>query len=238
VLTGTLVGWLAGWDGREDSSVLLLGLVGVAVVGLVRVAFGAGADQLIRPVEKVQWSWRKGLVTGLVSGLLSGLAVVELAGHQTVQTPPDPWQWNWRVVGVFAGLGGGLLGGLLGGLTPGALEVTTRPNQGIHRSVRYSLLGSVVGCGLVDGLILGLYIVQAFAAGKARHGFPLAWVAGIAAEGLAYALFGALVVGWFAGGRRVFSTTRCACCSCGHTPSRGHTSRFLAPPPTIFCFAA
>ena len=100
------------------------------------------------------------------------------------------------------------------------------------------MIASLAGFVLINSLNLGLYIVHVFVAGNARYGFPLAWVIGVIGEGLVYALFGALIVGWFAGGPPLFSTTRCAYYSCKHTPSLGRTSDFLTPPPTIFCFAA
>jgi hypothetical protein len=77
--------------------------------------------------------------------------------------------------GLVGGLVGGLLGvvlGLvsgivLGGLIPGTLEATTRPNQGIHRSTRYGLLGGVLTGGLLVGLtgVLGIGLVGVLASG-------------------------------------------------------------------------
>jgi hypothetical protein len=198
LLVGILVVGLVGELSYPLFSPPFLALGGVAIVGLFDVAFGGTADHTIRPVETVQWSGKKGLISGLASGVVSGMAVIGLA--VTDLPGPPGTGFNWLVVGLFGGLGGGLLGGLFGGLTPTALEGTTHPNQGIHRSVRYALLGTVVSLVLVDGLILGLWMMHAIAVGDARNGFASRWMIGVAEEGLIYAVLGSLAVGWFVGG--------------------------------------
>jgi hypothetical protein len=100
----------------------------------------------IEPVEVLKFEWmgftKHGLTVGLISGLIFGL-----------------------MFGLLAGLSFGLLFGLMVGLRTESMDLKTRPNQGIERSIINS-----VSIGLVSWLVSGLMIELMIGL---RHGISL-----------------------------------------------------------------
>ncbi len=150
----------------------------------------------IKPAEVIVWSWAsigrsvvKFLLFGLFGGLLYGLfmglpgylLLVLLSGPTGDQPPTQPeWLFDWLVGGPFLGVVIGLFGGLVGGLSRQTLDEHNfvRPNQGIWRSARNSIL-------------VGLLFVALFVALSGLVGWPL----GAPLGGLEFGVFFGVVFG-------------------------------------------
>lgn len=172
------------WGYRGIDWLIYDGLLAVRFFGLL---FGVttfllstildGNQRTIRLAEQISWTWRAflqvrhlraslfvlltlvcffGLIYGLLSGLSNGLLSGLLSG---------------LLWGLLSGLSNGLLWGLLGGLiywlllgfyqgvTQNHLEDRDRRrfNQGLHRSLRNSLLLSFLGSGILTGVSIPLW---------------------------------------------------------------------------------
>ncbi len=147
---------------------LLLGLpvgLGTGLLGGLVVGLTHRVEKEIKPAEVVIWSWKsmwqklakmESLRSALVGGLLSGL-VFGLSSRLS----------SGLLFGLLGGLLGGpisglifeFIGGLIGGLSSDLLDrqILTKPNQGIQRSARNSILVGLIG-GLVSGLLVGLVV--------------------------------------------------------------------------------
>ncbi|MEM9091211.1 MAG: NACHT domain-containing protein [Cyanobacteria bacterium P01_F01_bin.53] len=169
----------------EQSVEMIIGIIfgliyGVSVglsVGLITAIQGN-----IQPVETLQWSWKatkKSILPGLIYGLIVGLPLGLIIGLL-----------NGLLAGLLGGLFGGLLAGLLGGLLGGlrgpGMQKRTKPNQGIWKSTRNSLI-----FGLIYGLLLGLL-------GGLIFGLIYGLIDGLI-RGLSFGLIGWLI-GWLIGG--------------------------------------
>ena len=138
-------------------------LYALAII-LLGVPIGlAGYDKIIKPAEKLQWSWSamwqkfrgrwlSGLTVGVLFCLLGGLA--SWGEERALGLNPSFAQTmgSWVLWGLLFGSLFGLLLSLLGGLTGQLSETRTTPNEGIRRSAHNALiLGSLSGVG--GGLI-------------------------------------------------------------------------------------
>jgi len=150
--------------------VLVFGLFGVLVGVLVG---GRQLDPTEVLIDQLKWSWKRlvydwvgglggilavGLIVGLVFGLIGGLVGAL-----------DGGLGGGLGVGLIGGLGGGLVGvlvfGLVGGLRTESIELKSRPNQSIWRSLRNGLFSVLVGVlvgGLVGVLVFGLFFLLIF----------------------------------------------------------------------------
>lgn len=170
--------------------------IGVAlVIGLIMSVVGGVPDGLI-------YGLQIGVFSGLICGLLSG----SVAGYSNEIEHVEVLHWSWPntyeqfrlpiiyglLVGLFFGLAVDLTDGLVSGLLVSfigiflrglrhtEIEVKLAPNQGMKRSIHYSMIiGLITGlvCGIVEGLFLGVV------------------------DGIGYGLFFALVAGLVYGGR-------------------------------------
>ncbi len=142
---------------------LIFGLSGGMAFGLVFGLIGgllgslAGHPSLrvraVVSVETLRWSWRQvpasvgnGIVIGLVGGLIYALVVV--FGYGFAGGLSYLAVYSLIVVVVF---------GLVGGFSGAALSSTTRPNQGIHRSL-WRALSIGLGGGLIITQVYGLVV--------------------------------------------------------------------------------
>jgi eukaryotic-like serine/threonine-protein kinase len=158
LLSGVLVGVVTAILTHNTDIGLGIGLLAVLLGGL---ALG------LREVQ------RGLLLGGLIGAAIGAVFAVAVANVDA-----------WRVViagGLVGGLAGGLLGSLLSMLGTGIDRLGTRPNQGIHRSIRQAIL---VG-GLAGTVLGGLFWII---------GDPNDVVMGTAG-GLAGLLFGGLAYG-------------------------------------------
>ena len=171
-LVGGLVVGLLGWL----FEVLVVGLFHGLVVGLrdglftglvfgllggVIIALTHRVRKEVKSREIISWLlasiWRGlmkseslkyilvvGLLVGLVLGLRDGLLYGLYFG---------------LFVGLISGLIFEFISGLIGGLSSDLLDkhILTKPNQGIQRSARNSILVGLIG-GLVSGLVVGLVV--------------------------------------------------------------------------------
>lgn len=146
---------------------LLFGLVG----GLRRKLtdkLGAGLNE-INVVETLTWSWaeaRSELLGGLVVGAVGGLLLAILVTYTYEITVGIG-------VGLAIGLSVAMAGAILNGLTGGEVELRTRPNQGIERSLKNALrvggafllmvaLAVTIAVTLTAGVTIGLPAVQRY----------------------------------------------------------------------------
>jgi transcriptional regulator with XRE-family HTH domain/DNA polymerase III delta prime subunit len=145
----------------EELSYGLAGvLAGGLVGGLTGELFGARKN-LIQPVEDLVWtrasSRRKvlAMLLGGASGIVVGVGT-ELTSEIYLRF--SLWQTHSLICGLLGGLLGTIIGGTIGGLSHHMLEKSSfvRPNEGIRRSARNSLLiGLPLGLAL-SGFILAL----------------------------------------------------------------------------------
>ena len=143
---------------------MLLSLIVGALGALSLVRSGE-----VRNVEAVHWSWwgaRISAGVGLLLGALTtlGALALQLVGTPAIEIPAllsvIPDQLRHIIAGTLVGmLVGAVFSALLGGLLFGnrQIEIRTRPNQGIWRSVT-----NAVTAGLVFGLAVGVVAVIAF----------------------------------------------------------------------------
>lgn len=156
--------------------VLVFGLVFGLVSGLLGGLSGMVGEE-IHVVDGLRWSWsqaRIGLVFGLLAGLVVGLDSGPVSG---------------LLVGLFIGL--------IFGLDSNQVELRTRPNQGIWRSLQNTTIVSMI-FGLVIGLISGLLIVDPYVEELRAH-TELTWSWSNAEAGLAFGIFFGLFFGLFGG---------------------------------------
>jgi predicted lipid-binding transport protein (Tim44 family) len=143
---------------------LLGGLLGGLVVGLTH-----RVRKEVKPREIISWLrasiWRElmkseSLKYMLVFGLLGGLLVGLLVGLSSRLSSGLLFGLLFGLVfGPISGLIFEFIGGLIGGLSSDLLDrqILTKPNQGIQRSARNSILVGLIG-GLVSGLLVGLVV--------------------------------------------------------------------------------
>ena len=199
-LRGALISGLISGLSAGLSAGLLYGLLNGLIFGLI---FGLIGEQ-IEPNETLQFSIRRGLITGLVVVLIFGLIVVLIGGLSLVLS-------YGLIVGLSYGLSGelsarlsfvlsyGLIGvpifGLFGGLIVGLIEDKTTPNQGILMSLHNALIvGPLSGLifGLIGGLIISLRLVLPYG----LSGLSVVLSSGLSVVlrvGLFYGLIGALI---------------------------------------------
>lgn len=142
------------------------------VIGPTMYVLGGGATCLIwgrrwlrqslvrdiRSVESLSWSWRLARL-GSVVGLAAGLAVAALM-------LTSMWPLTGGEMGlipqllIINGLGFSFVGLLFGGLRTGTVEMKSKPNQGMHLSLRNSLV-----CFLGGTVVVAAGIVLIFALG-------------------------------------------------------------------------
>jgi len=177
-----------------------VGFISGLVIGLViGLAFGvigsrlkmelSSAQETIKTVELLSWSWRRasvGLFIGLVVGLVVGLGAW-LAGNPSIQLLIDylsvlivGGRNPWLALALAIGLATGLVAGLFSGLVRIETKQTVVPNEGIWRSLQNTIRTGLVALlaialpvgiagrlvfGLVDGSIIGLMSGLAFGVG-------------------------------------------------------------------------
>lgn len=177
LVVGTIAAALAG----------ALGAIGVLLSGLL---VGSAAGLLSGSTDLgLALSWFSVLVGGLAirirgaeRGLILGGLVGVIVGAVLAGLVPDLEPWRVPLAGGFVGgLAGGLLGSLLGLVESAVAHPTSKPNQGIHRSARQSLLVAASA-----GTVLGLVFWLITAPNSAVFG---------TAGGLAGSIFGGLVYG-------------------------------------------
>jgi len=151
------------------------------VIGPTMYVLGSGAacliwgrrwlrQSLVRDilsVESLTWSWRLARLGGAV-GLTAGLAVAALmltsmwplTGSETGLIPQ---------LLIMNGLGFSFVGSLFGGLRTGTVETKSRPNQGMHLSLRNSLVCFLGGTVVVA---VGIVLIFVLVAGLAFFMYP------------------------------------------------------------------
>lgn len=137
------------------------------------------ADQDIRPVETLTWSWTAAKRTSR-SGLLGGAAVgvafaIDVLSNQ-IALDCIGILMSVLVLASFFAVAGALAMGIYGGIVGRSIEAKTRPNQGIILSVRNCLFA---GCGV--GAIVFLVVFLLFVLRDIKWlptALTLAWVSG------------------------------------------------------------
>ncbi len=180
VVVGLLMWLMAGLDVPASgdiywlNNVLLIafhyGLVSgvlIAVIGGLALASTSQVRIHVGPTRLLAWIWKniwqrlsksealaQGIVLGLIFGIFCGMGLRRLAGLS--------WGLYMGVVyGLLGGLMFGLFSVLVGGLSSKKMEEQTlvRPNQGIRRSARNSVLSGLLfllPAWLIFGLTQGL----------------------------------------------------------------------------------
>jgi hypothetical protein len=173
LISGLIFGLIFGSMGGLVMG-LMASLTMRLIIGLMNMWILETRTESIRiePVEVLKFEWMKftknGLTVGLISGLIFGL-----------------------MFGLLAGLSFGLLFGLMVGLRTESMDLKTRPNQGIERSIINS-----VSTGLVSWLVSGLMIELMIGL---RHGISLGLMMRLT-DGLMTGLPGGLFAGMIFGG--------------------------------------
>jgi hypothetical protein len=147
---------------------------------------GSGLNE-IKVVETLTWSWKEaiselfgGLLVGAVGGLLLAI-LVSFTFDITVGIG----------VGLAIGLSVAMAGALLNGLTYGEVELRTRTNQGIRRSLQNALR---IGSAFMFAVALAVTIAVAITAGF-TIGIPVGQRFGFMV-GLSTGLLNALLLGF------------------------------------------
>jgi hypothetical protein len=142
---------------------IVVGLIGGVILGPVfGLIFGLRAHKRslgydIITVESFKWSWRGSLlggVTGLIVGSMLGL-IIEFV-TRTFNLPLDLTFFGpirGLILGPIFGLVLGLIVGLFAGLSGRRIEEKTRPNQGIHMSLRNAVFTGLGG-GIAGAIVL------------------------------------------------------------------------------------
>lgn len=107
---------------------------------IARYIYGLSYDSEIRTVEALGWSWQSA-IRGLVVGLLAA-AAFELMGFLLY----DGREVTFSIVIPAAG------GAVLGGMRGRRLEAKSRPNQGIHLSLRNSFIAATLSAIILTAL--------------------------------------------------------------------------------------
>jgi hypothetical protein len=183
-LGGLIYGLIVGFDKEMSDGTkqwLGVGLIFGIVFGLIRTTRGTlrEANNVIQPIEMLQWSWAsarraglRGLILGLMIGLTFGLIFGQVNGLVFIP-----------VFGLAGGLIGGFLIALIGGFKPGIREMKTIPNQGIRLSLYYAIRS-----GILAGLMMGI---------------PLTLITRDLGLGLAYGLLTGIALSMYFGGLEV-----------------------------------
>ncbi|WP_236065147.1 TIR domain-containing protein [Reticulibacter mediterranei] len=175
LLSELFFGLLLGFAGHLLAGLfigLLVGLPSMLVTGLI-ITLTHRVRKDVRPVEIISllrshiWgelvrseSLRNTLIITLGTGLVAGLVGTYLIKGMNGLT-------NGLIIGLANGTMSGLvfecISGIIGGLSSDQLErqILTRPNQGMRRSARNSLLvgfGGGLLFGLIVGLLIGLFV--------------------------------------------------------------------------------
>ena len=189
---------------------VLVWLIGGLIFLLIDVFLDIQAGE-IRPAETFAWSWRAmgrnllkfaglgvlgSLLIGLLLGGVDGVYEWMFGAQASMNVLLDGLALTWTFMQNFAFfiiVIVGLLGMVAGGWSSNVIEVgdLTKPNQGIHRSARSSLLVGSVGMTL-GGVIAGL--LEGINAGQMQD---LTWLLG---TGLILGLLVGLVSGLRVGG--------------------------------------
>jgi serine/threonine protein kinase len=165
LIAGLLIGCPTGFIQSSDHILIgvltiggLVGIIGGLTSGLIDALLNM-QPETIQPAETVRWSWTSmehnlvkflglGMLCVLLLGLLLGLVDTAVGGGQLVDTV----QWGLGVAEGFIPYFA-LLGPLTGGLTvPTTLlkeRDITRPNLGLHRSARHSVLVGIISASAV-----------------------------------------------------------------------------------------
>jgi hypothetical protein len=181
-LTAGLAGGLLGGLGFGLYAGVAVGL-GCGLTSVLASSLSGGLSDRIEPTEQLRWSWtklRSGLGRALIGGLVSALVFGPLYGLVGRLSAG-------LVFGLVLGLVVSLVGAMAAGLSGGLRDERVRPNEGIRRSVQYSLTAGLLG-GLTAGLLGGL-----------ASGLALGSRAGLAA-GLGFALMFAVTLALAFGG--------------------------------------
>jgi hypothetical protein len=144
----------------------------VAVFLVLGLNIGLGRGSRIKPVEQLQWSWRKGLLGALIVGLATGLLGLLVVGPAK---------------GLTAGLVTGLVDLVVAGFSTRANVQPTAPGEGIRTAARTAwIAGRVAGvigflAAVIISLIAGVPVVGGLVFGLATgllSGLPAALLSG------------------------------------------------------------
>ncbi|HZR43271.1 MAG TPA: NACHT domain-containing protein, partial [Ktedonobacteraceae bacterium] len=158
---GTTLTYLLVLDLRDSLRNALLG----TLLSLVL----ASNDGIIRPAEIVSWSWKRfwqsmGGLRNVVQDILIGLVIaVIFASKQLFQENMNNVFGAGASTGLLVALGMHLVYAIFQGVSSANLDNRrrSRPNEGIRRSLRYSLLWGIIGMCIATILSIVTTVINA-----------------------------------------------------------------------------
>jgi len=174
----------------------------------------------IRAVEAIAWSWRRALIGSLVGfaiGLLFSAGI--FVAYQQLFTGDDLRPWTYP---VLLPISYAVVGCLFAGLATKTLEAKTKPNQGMHLSLRNARFS-----GVLITCVTGVGTVFYFLGPPIYFNDPLPSISqSVIFVALVCAYFGLLAALWFGGLDFIYHKTLQACLARAGILPRG-LERFL-----------